>query len=191
MTTLKNIQTSEALFKSEVFGWLVIIFMDLIVSWAFYIFLRPINRSYALLAGWLRLLYTTILAIAVSNLVVASNLARENQDLFGDASSVASQVMISITSFELIWSFGLIVFGGHLIVVGMVAWRSRKIPTIISIMLVVAGFSYMLVHVMHLIMPQDEGITSMLEMVLGIPMFVGELSFGVWLLIKGKLTAKD
>ena len=32
-TTLKNIQASQRLFRLEVLGWLIIVIMDLVVSW--------------------------------------------------------------------------------------------------------------------------------------------------------------
>ncbi|MFZ0369047.1 MAG: DUF4386 domain-containing protein [Halobacillus sp.] len=66
--TLKNIQASQSLFRLEILGWLIIVIMDLIVAWGFYMFLKPFHPGFALLAGWLRLLYTAVLAIAVSHL---------------------------------------------------------------------------------------------------------------------------
>lgn len=193
LTTLKNIQASRSLFELEILGWVVIIITDLLVSWSFYVFLKPIHREYSLLAGWLRLLYTTILATAVTHLVVASRIIREEATLFnGSLDTIASQVLLSVTSFESIWSLGLIIIGGHLMVVGWIALRARQIPNIIGILLIAAGFSYTLVHLLYGFLPQFDGVTSILETILSIPMMVGELGFGLWLLIRGrKLTALD
>ena len=49
-TTYTNITTSISLFKGEIFGWLIILISDIIVAWALYIFLKPINKSLSLLA---------------------------------------------------------------------------------------------------------------------------------------------
>ncbi|MCA1057673.1 DUF4386 domain-containing protein [Rossellomorea aquimaris] len=179
-TTLKNIHASQSLFRLEVLGWLIIVIMDLVVSWGFYVFLKPIHPSYALLAGWLRLLYTAILAIAISHLVIANGMIQ------GPVSGVAQQVMGSITAFEAIWSLGLIIFGLHLITVGFIAMNTRKIPKVLSILLVLAGFSYFIIHFMYGFIPQIERFTGILELILMAPMVIGELGFGVWLLVKGR-----
>ncbi|MFD0959267.1 DUF4386 domain-containing protein [Paenibacillus chungangensis] len=187
MTTLDNIRGSRFLFNMETLGWLVIIITDLLVSWSFYIFLKPVHPEYSLLAGWLRLLYTAVLAIAVSHLVVANSIADSTTLLKLDV--MASQVMHSVTSFESIWSFGLILFGLHLLVIGLVAWKAKQIPRIISVLLAAAGFSYTLIHLMYSFVPQLDHVTSSLETLLSVPMFVGELGFGLWLLIKGRKLA--
>ncbi len=184
VTTLKNIQASQVLFRLEVLGWLIIIIMDLIVSWGFYVFLKPFHPGYALLAGWLRFLYTALLANAVTNLVITNSVVQNSE--LSTPSGVAQQAMNAITAFEAIWSFGLIIFGLHLIVVGLIAMKTIMIPKVISILVVLAGFSYSLIHFMYNFIPQIENVIGLLELILMAPMVIGELGFGVWLFVKGK-----
>lgn len=189
IATLKKIQASAGLFNAEILGWLVILITDILVSWAFYIYLKPIHRCYALLAAWLRLIYTAVLAIAISNLIQVGILVNQSSQLFNHSvDTLASQVMMSIQTFESVWSLGLIVFGLHLLAVGLVTSKTRIVPKAISILLCIAGASYMLIHLLHGFIPNLENVTSMLEMILNIPMIVGELGFGIWLLIKGGKT---
>ncbi len=132
-------------------------------------------------------MYTAILAIAVSHLVVAGRIAQAETPPFNESiNGMASQTMLSITAFESIWSLGLILFGLHLLAIGFIALSSRHIPKYVSIMIAIAGFSYVIVHVMDSFFPQLEPIASSLETLLSIPMIVGELGFGIWLLIKGR-----
>ncbi|WP_273832340.1 DUF4386 domain-containing protein [Guptibacillus sedimenti] len=188
-TTLKNIQASQGLFRLEVLGWLIIIIMDLVVSWGFYLFLQPFHAGYALLAGWLRFLYTAMLATAVSHLVVTNTIVQHA--VGGTSDRVAQQAMDSITAFEATWSFGLIIFGLHLIAVGLVTWNTTKIPKVISFLVVLAGFSYALIHFMYQFIPQIENVTGLLELILMVPMVIGELGFGIWLLVKGRRVTMD
>jgi len=183
--TLKNILASPFLFRLEVLGWLTIIMTDLIVSWGFYVFLKPFQPGYALLASWLRLLYTAVLAIAVSHLVIANSIVQTS------VADVVPQVMGSLTAFEAIWSFGLIIFGLHLIAVGLIAMDTSKIPKVISFLVVLAGISYSLIHFMYGFIPQMERFTGVLELILMFPMFIGELGFGLWLLVKGRKLTMD
>ncbi|MDO6658638.1 DUF4386 domain-containing protein [Anaerobacillus sp. 1_MG-2023] len=188
-TTLRNIQASQGLFRLEVLGWLIIIIMDLIVSWGFYVFLKPFHPGYALLAGWLRFLYTAMLAIAVSHLLITNRVVQNSE--LGTSSRVAQQAMDSITAFEAIWSFGLIIFGLHLIAVALVAMNTKKIPKVISILVVIAGFSYSIIHFMYNFVPQIENVIGLLELILMAPMVIGELGFGIWLLVKGRKVTMD
>ena len=180
-STLRNIQESFSLFQLEIVGWVVIILLDIVMSWAFYVYLKPVHAEYSLLAAWLRLIYTAILVSAVSHLIIASRIIQENSN-----EMLASQIMTSIIAFESIWSIGLIVFGTHLIMIGYVAMKATHIPKLISIFIIVAGVSYMLIHVLYGFLPQFEQVTTILETILSIPMMMGEVGFGLWLLLKGR-----
>ncbi|MCU6710489.1 DUF4386 domain-containing protein [Paenibacillus sp. J5C_2022] len=185
--TLTNIQQSSSLFNLEILGWLIIIITDIIVSWSFYVFLKPVHREYALLAGWLRLVYTGMLAVAVSHLVVAQHIIRADNAMFGESTErLASQVMLSISSFESIWSFGLIIFGVHLLVSSFIALKARHIPKLVSILLLAAGVSYMVIHSLKNFLPELDGLIKLLEAGLSIPMIIGELGLVIWLLYWGR-----
>ncbi|WP_105619082.1 DUF4386 domain-containing protein [Vallitalea okinawensis] len=186
IATLENLQASAGLFRAEILGWLIILILDIVVSWAFYIYLKPIQQGYSLLAAWLRLIYTAILAIAIANLVQVGTLINQSEQLFASSpTALAPQIMIAVQTFESVWSLGLIIFGLHLLAIGLIALKTKKIPKVISILLTLAGISYILVHLLHGFFPKLDTITSILEMILSIPMIAGELGFGIWLLIRG------
>lgn len=186
-TTYENIASSILLFKAEIVGWIVILILDIIVAWSFYIFLKPVNQELALLASWLRLTYAAILGIAILNLVFVL--------LLSNNASVTDQLQANVTlyleAFEVIWSVGLIVFGLHLLVVGWIAFQSSSIPKIISSLLVIAAIGYMVIHLGKTLLIEQNIIATM-EIIFNIPMIVGELGFGLWLLFKGgKVTIKS
>ncbi|MFD2672150.1 DUF4386 domain-containing protein [Marinicrinis sediminis] len=184
--TLQQMEASATLFRMEILGWLLIILCDLLVSWGLYQYFKPIHAAYAVLTGWLRLLYTAILSIAVAQLVVVSSVVEETRSGFGGTMEEwAMQVWLSITAFESIWSMGLIIFGLHLIVAGLVALRAVHIPKWIGSLLILAGISYTLINLMYRIVPELESVTAILEMILMAPMMIGELGFAIWLLLRG------
>ena len=51
---------------------LVVAVLDVMVAWALYAVLRPVNRGIALLAAWLRVVYAAVFAAALSNLFVVA-----------------------------------------------------------------------------------------------------------------------
>lgn len=181
--TLNNIIQSRGLFQAEIAAWVLIVILDVLVSYGFYTYLKPAHAYLAKQSGILRLIYSAVLGYAVLQLQFASVLA------FG-AEPNAVEVLSKIETFESVWSLGLIIFGIHLLFAGRAALKTKNIPKMLSILLVIAGCSYILLHSLDTFAPQLTQITSLLEIVLVLPMIVGELGFGIWLLVKGrKLTS--
>ncbi len=184
--TLSNISGSIGLFRAEILGWLIVLLLDILVSWELYVFLKQIDNSLALLAAWLRLSYTAILGIAITHLICITVLLNGDDYLMSiPLDQLKVQLMYHINVFDKIWSFGLVIFGFHLLILGYAILKSDFIPKKIGILLLIASLCYVLIHSLHLFLPQIENITLALESILSLPMAVGELVLGLWLLIKG------
>ncbi|MGF9966924.1 DUF4386 domain-containing protein [Bacillus rhizoplanae] len=184
--TFHNIMSSNILFKVEIFGWIIILISDIVVAWAFYIFLKPIHKNLSLLGAWLRLTYATILGIAILNLIFALLLTKHTDYLsLFKTDQLQAQMMLFLDAFQSIWSIGLIIFGGHLMIVGYLAFKSNSIPKVISILLLLASIGYIVIHLCNTFLPEYDGVISILNLVFSVPMIAGELGFGIWLLVKG------
>ncbi len=188
--TTINIFNSSAVFRSGVFSWLVILVSDIIVSWALYSFLKQVDNSLALLSAWFRLLYCAILGVSILNLVYVMLLSSGDNIAATQSNQLSNQIMLFIDAFNKMWSFGLIIFGLHLLLIGKLVLKSRFIPKILGILLMIAAVSYIIVHSLHVFFPQFEQTTVILENILSFPMALGELAFGIWLLIRGGRTSK-
>ena len=184
--TFINIVSSNNLFKGEILGWIIIMIADILVAWAFYVFLEPVNQNLSLLGAWLRLTYSAILGIAILNLIVVLLLMGNTID-FSSLKIEQTQafMMLFLEAFQWIWSMGLVVFGGHLLIVGYVALKSDVIPKVISILLLLASIGYIIIHLSKMFLPQYEAVITTLNFIFTIPMIVGELGFGIWLLLRG------
>ena len=64
--------------------------------------------------------------------------------------------------------------------------KISHIPKLLGILLLIASVSYIIIHLSHLFLPQHKNLTIIFENVLSLPMALGELGFGIWLLIKGQ-----
>ncbi|MGC9312079.1 MAG: DUF4386 domain-containing protein [Sediminispirochaetaceae bacterium] len=188
--TVRNLVESQMLFRAGIFGWLVILLTDLVVAWALYLYFEPVNRGLSLLCGWLRLSYAGILGIAIACLVIVLV-------LIGGAGSVSApqsgdlsaRAALLIDGFDEIWSIGLVVFGGHLLLLGYLALVSGFVPRVIGILLLIAAVSYVGIPLSYLLLPAYEEIISVAEKILSVPM-TAELVFAVWLLIRGGKAVK-
>jgi len=162
LQTMTNIQLNSTLFYSGAIVWCLIFATDIIVSYGFYRYLRPAHKTIAILSGVLRLIYSTFLAIGITF-------------LFGK----------NIEIFLKVWSLGLFIFGFHLIITGIGIFKSNKTPGLFGLLLIIAGIAYSLTHGLQNFVPQAVSLAALLETYLTIPMTVGELTFAIWLLIKG------
>ncbi|MFT4416793.1 DUF4386 domain-containing protein [Fredinandcohnia humi] len=191
IATLDNIQSSIILFKAGIMGWFIILISDIVVSLSLYKFLKTFNKRLALLGAGLRLIYAGILGISILNLLFVMILTN-NLEYFPTITiyQIQSLVMLFLNAFHIVWSIGLIFFGGHLMVIGYVTLTSSILPKTISILLLLASISYIIIHSNYTFFPNINEITIILESILSIPMFLGELSFAIWLLFKGGKIAK-
>ncbi|MNL56182.1 hypothetical protein D3C87_1796580 [compost metagenome] len=92
--------------------------------------------------------------------------------------------MLFLQAFEAVWSIGLILFGGHLLIVGLLAVKSGNIPKLISILLLLAAAGYIVIHLCRTLVPEYEGFIKGVEWVFMLPMTAGELGLGIWLLFR-------
>ncbi|ASA20529.1 DUF4386 domain-containing protein [Paenibacillus donghaensis] len=184
--TFGNLKSSPMLFRAEILGWVLIIACDIVAAWALYTVLKPVHPSLSMLGAWLRLSYTAVLAIAVSSLVVVSLLTdSKGQALSGFTSDqLQSGVVLFLRAFEAIWSVGLILFGGHLLIIGLLTFKSGNIPKMISVLLLLAAAGYFVIHLFRTLVPEYEDLIKVLEWVLMLPMTAGELGLGIWLLFR-------
>lgn len=188
--TFNNIMSSTTLFNAGILGWLVILVCDVVVAWALYLFLQPINKNLSLLGALLRLAYATILGIALLNLIFVYLLSSgANYFVLLNDQQLQAQTWLYLEAFNFTWSIGLIIFGGHLFTVGYLSFQSKQIPKIISILLIIASLGYIVIHLCNTFLPYSEVIINVLNIIFTAPMILGELGFGLWLLFQGGKTS--
>lgn len=169
-----NLASNLQLYKLMIFAILIVLLLDLLVSWTLYMFFKDDNRKIALLSGILRIVYTVIFGTAAFYLTKNLNPIETSNEI----------IINNFQLFQSIWSAGLIIFGTHLIFIGILMKLHPRIPKILWYLALIAGISYVVVHFLKLTVTQSD-IVSNLEMILALPMAIGELGLAVWLIIKG------
>lgn len=178
-TTANNIMASEMLFRIGICSILIVLICDVVVAWALYVFLKQVNKSLSLLAAWLRLVYAAMLGIALLNLVIILILlSGANYLAVFETDQLHAQVLLFLNAFNDVWALGLIVFGFHLVTLGYLVFKSNYIPKVLGVLLILAGFSYLIDYFGKFLFPNFD---VPISMVLG----WGELIFMFWLLFKG------
>ena len=174
---IENVQ----LYKLMLIGILLVILLDILVAWTLYLYFRKGNENLALLSFVLRIIYAAIFTAATYYLI--RNIDQEN---------LRNAIIIeNYQLFQAIWSIGLIIFGFHLLVIGLLMKAHKLVPKALWYLTILAGVSYILVHLLKTTAPALSELTGTLETVLALPMAFGELGLAIWLIFKGGKTEKS
>lgn len=172
--TTANLQTNGTPYLIGIALLFVTYVMDVVVAWALYWYLRPGQAALTLLAAWARLVYTALAFVGLTASLGAYDLA---------VAGLESSVMVQISTARTIESLALCFFGVHLWVLSVLIWRSGHVPRWLSIVVAVAGSSYLVAFVAKYFTPNlDLGWVFVLA--------IGELIFMLWLLLFGWRTGK-
>ena len=63
--------------------------------------------------------------------------------------------------------------------------RLHRLPAVLWCLAIIAGVSYVVIHVLKTQSPQYTKLTDTLNNVLALPMALGELLLAIWLIVKG------
>jgi hypothetical protein len=159
--SLANMEANMGLLAIGFAAYIVVLVLDLLVSWALYIVFRPANRDIALLMAGLRVAYTLGMFVALGAMV-----------LVHPYWFIYVQVLVYVF------------FITHLLVLGYLAYVSGYVNRFLGALVVVASFSYVfLTYGEHAL---SEGLYEAIMPVFMIPAVFAELSLGLWLLVRAK-----
>lgn len=175
-STLSVINPQQVLYTGLIM-WIGIVITDAIVSHGVCVYYNGKVNSMAKWSSIARYIYTGILAVAVWKIYSAtqSNLEEERNAL--------------LHQFESIWQIGLIVFGVHLILLSKIVGKTDRWISITRVLLLIAGIGYSLSNTLDLFIPNYEELRIWVELPFILPMIVGELSWGLWLILRGRSIA--
>jgi hypothetical protein len=94
----------------------------------------------------------------------------------------------NVPMFNSIWGIGLIVFGIHLITLGILFNNEdgkKWVNILVRSLLIIAGIGYVIQYIGILIVPNPIGFAALIESFFIIPMILGEVFYALWMLIKG------
>jgi len=177
--TARHILSNGRLFIFMIFGYLITFFCDIVIAWALYILLKPVNEDVSLFTAWLRLVYAVIAVVALNNLVTVWRLLNTPDYLkMFQPDQLYVQAMIYVRAFRNHWYFGMIFFAIHLLLLGYLVIRSHFIPRILGVLLMITGIGYLLTTVRPYLLPNVNVDFAQYT-------FYGELIFMFWLLLRG------
>lgn len=164
---LATIQQNPIFVRAGILAFLITVVFDVVIAWALYELYK--EHALSLLSMLFRMMHAVIMGVAIFALPMIFALA------------VSEEIIKQVDIFNTIWLIGLFFFGVHLILLGNIIGK----PKIIAIFLVIAGIMYMVDTAAHFMLPNYEVHATIFLMLVAIPSILGEMSFAIWLLVKG------
>ena len=181
--TAVRIAASPQLWRIGIAGDLLMHVCDVFVMWAIYVLLRPVSRNLALLVLLFNLIQTAVLV--ANKLILLVPLFLLGDPLYANAFDTAQLQAWSHLAIDMHghgFGVGLIFFGFVLLIEGFLVRRSGLLPPLIGALMQLAGACYLINSVALLLAPD---IARLLFPAILVPSFIGEMSFALWMLIKG------
>ena len=174
---------SERLFRIGTVNDLITFAGDVVLVWALYIVLKPVNRNLALLALCWRLIECGINAVIMLNDFVTLRLlsgAGYLQAFDVRQSQALARLFLNIQGDG--FSIGFVFFGLGSAVFAYLWFKARYIPRLLAALGVFSAVLVAAVTLLIMVFPRWSDAVFPFYF---LPVFVFELTMGVWLLVRG------
>lgn len=180
--TIESIAANEQLFRIGVAAFVIMVITDVILALPLYFLFKHVNPLLSLLSAVLRVVNGAIFAVALFYLV---NILMGISD-FRNASGAG--VLEQFSSFDLMWKVGLIFFGIHLVIMALLMIKKNGFPKFIGWSMLFAGIGYLIDSFGMITLLNYNELSDIFELIVLVPAVIGELSFTIFLLVKGLKT---
>jgi hypothetical protein len=153
-----------------------------------YFLFRQTNKLLLQLALAFVVIQTAIIAVNLLNQI--SPLLILSNDIYLRTFQPDQLATLSLLSLNIQvqgYAIGLVFFGFYCVLVGYVIYESKFLPKVFGMLYVFTGLCYL---VNSFTMFLSKSFENPMFVYLAVPIFMGELSFSLWLLIKGIDTSK-
>ena len=153
-----------------------------------YNFFKKSNKILLQIALTLVIIQTAIIAVNLLNQITPLLLlANETYLNTFQQSQLATLSLLSLNIQSQGYAIGLVFFGFYCILIGFVIYKTNAMPRVIGVLYAIAGLCYL---INSFTMFLSKGFANPIFVYLAIPIFIGELSLCLWLLLKGIDTTK-
>ena len=181
--TFANLQKMEMLWRIGVAMEMVLLIITIPLSVILYVLTRPVHKELALMALLFGSIATAVEGAYSIQLVEALfPLARNAYLSAFTASQLQAMTYLAMKAHVFGFGIGLLLFGPFFLLTGYLIFTSGYLPKPIGVLYQLAGVAYMFNTFVLILAPQLAGGAFM---IMAAPVFIGEISLALWLLIKG------
>lgn len=179
--TVSHILAAEGRFRAGFLADSLMFLSDGGLAVLLFVLLRPVNPVLALVALVFRLMQTGVIALNLLHYYGALLLLQGSYAAGLEAAPLNALVGLALDLHSHGYDLGLILFGVHCEVLGLLIARSRYLPQVLGYGVMAAGGAYLIGSYTRFLFPELVGAVAPIY---GVAV-VSELSLCLWLLIKG------
>lgn len=188
LATAHNIKTNEMLFRWGFVADLINFVVGIPTILIIYHFFKKSNKIILQIALALVIIQTAIIAVNLLNQITPLLLLGNDTYLNTlQPNQLATLSLLYLNIQSIGYGIGLVFFGFYCILIGYAIFKTNAIPKFIAVAYAIAGLCYL---INSFTMFLSKGFANPMFVYLAIPIFIGELSLCLWLLIKGIDTTK-
>lgn len=188
LATAQNIQTHEMLYRWGFVADIINFVIGLPSVLIIYYFFKRVNKLLAQIALAFVVIQTAIIAVnllnQISPLLILSNETYLNAF---QPNQLATLSLLSLNIQTQGYGIGLVFFGFYCLIISFLIFKSNLLPKVLGMLYAIVGLCYL---INSFTMFLSKGFENPMFVYLAIPIFIGELSLCLWLLIKGIDTSK-
>lgn len=160
---------------------------DVVAALGLYVFFKNINKTFSLLSALFRMTHVAIYGVMIINLCFILYLLSGAESLAAfSMEQIHSLVKMFLNGHEYGFRIGLVFFGFHFLLIGILILKSTDIPKVLAILLLIVAAGYLINSFAGFLMPHYGDFKDIIQMVVFLPAIVAELSLCFWLIIKGR-----
>ena len=179
-STAANLRANEGLFRLGFAAYLVEAVADVVLALLFYVLLRPVQPSLALLSAFLGLISTAMFGVSQMFHFAAPRFLSGGAHLDGFSTAQLEGLAFHfLTLYGLLSGLFMLFYGGASLLRGYLIYRSGYLPRLLGALLMFAGASFVLKNVALVLAP------TYASPLLLLPMFVAMLSLSLWMFFRG------
>ena len=180
--TASNIMANERLYRIGIANNIITFAIDVVLIWALYVLLKPVNRNLALLAVFFRVVETTLACVAIINSYVAMQFVGDADHLKAFDTNQIQTLLILHDTYALTFVVVAIFLGLGSTIFNYILFKSRYIPKALAAWGIFASLLLLMSQFAIIIFPKVE--KTIIPACYG-PIAIDEIALGFWLLIKG------
>jgi len=180
--TASNIMANEQLYRIGIVNNIITFAIDVVLIWALYILLRPVNRNLALLAVFFRLVETTLACVAIIHYFVAMQFMSDADHLKTFDSGQLQALTIMHYTYGLTFTVVAIFLGLGSTMFNYLLLKSGYIPKALAFWGIFSSLLLLISQFAIIIFPDVEKI---IIPACFLPIVIDEIALGFWLLFKG------
>lgn len=183
--TASNIIANKGMFQLGIFADMVVFLCELMALSALYMLSKPISQTLALIAAAARLAMTVVIGINVLFDIIPLVLLSDANFLAAFSAEQLNALVLLCVEIELygvtIWQM---FFTVHLLLLGWLVYKSGYLPRLLGAAMMIGSLGYAL-NSIEKIAALDTQAISIVSIALLTVVTIAEVSFTLWLLIKG------